>query len=96
MRLRLSKCDFDVVYKTGMKHKAADTSFLLQKTGKKHTYLEDDLHVLAINKQESGEQHVHIISTQRNEETLLRASEEQALDKSLTEKELVLERKHDD
>lgn len=44
----LSKFEFDVIRRAGIKHQAADTLPRLPTTGENHTVLKDDLHVLAI------------------------------------------------
>lgn len=57
----LSEYEFHEVYRVGIKHQVTDAVSSLQTTGKDEIYLDDDLPILAINEQESGEQDIHII-----------------------------------
>lgn len=94
-RFLVSECHFDVVRRAGIKHQAAEASSRLRTTGKNKTHLDNDLHVLAIDEQKNGEQTIHLINASGNEEITLRGPDEQPLDASTREEELLLEQKLD-
>lgn len=95
-RLRLSKYGFAVAHRVAVKYQAAH-ALSRQRTYKEdQTHLEDDLYAFAIHEQESGERDVHVFAEQVNENTPLRATEEQILDSPFTENEPLIKQKHVD
>lgn len=59
-------------------------------------YLYHDFSVLAIEDQEHAKQSIHIVTIYGKEKLSLRATEEEPFNALLTEKELVLEQKHEE
>lgn len=62
-RLRLSKCDFDVVHHAGIKHQPADALSRLPISGADTTTLEDDLLLLEIETLGNTDTVIHFVDT---------------------------------
>lgn len=91
----MSEYDVDVVCRAGMKHQAVHALSRLRTTKENQTYLDDDIPILATDDDENGKQRMHIIVLSGNEDFPIQATKGQPVDLQLTEKELVLEQKHE-